>query len=184
MRIMQEANKAAAKSNNSFESLNGNGASTSSSSSSASSAVTMRKQNSGIGGMQNFQSPYAQTDLYGNSENNNYVTQNDERQQQTQFLLAPINNQYFDQREKAVTEVEKTIGELGTLFTRLSTMIAAQGEMVERIDEDIESANDNANKAKTVLEGMLARVSSNTTMNLKIAGILALFMLFFIIFML
>jgi syntaxin 5 len=177
MRIMQEANKAAAKSNghNSFESLNGNG-------SKNNSIVALRKQKSG--GL-NFQSPYGQLpDLYGNNANSTHITQGEERQQQTQFLLAPINNQYFDQREKAVTEVEKTIGELGTLFTRLSTMISAQGEMVERIDEDIESANENANNAKKVLEDMLEKVSGNKMMYLKIAGILAIFFLLFIIFLL
>jgi syntaxin 5 len=68
--------------------------------------------------------------------------------QHQQLLLAPIaETQYYDQREKAVSEVEKTIGELGTLFKRLATMISEQQEMVERIDEDVENSISNADRA-------------------------------------
>ena len=42
-------------------------------------------------------------------------------------MFAPLaTNQYFESREVAVTEVEKTIGELGSLFKRLATMISEQ----------------------------------------------------------
>ena len=49
-------------------------------------------------------------------------------QQNQQLLFAPLaTNQYYESREVAVTEVEKTIGELGSLFKRLATMITEQG---------------------------------------------------------
>ena len=42
-------------------------------------------------------------------------------------MFAPLaTNQYYESREVAVTEVEKTIGELGSLFKRLATMISEQ----------------------------------------------------------
>ena len=48
-------------------------------------------------------------------------------QQNQQLLFAPLaTNQYYESREVAVTEVEKTIGELGSLFKRLATMISEQ----------------------------------------------------------
>lgn len=107
-----------------------------------------------------------------------------EAQQQQQLLLDPIaETQYFDAREKAVTEVERTIGELGTLFKRLSTMIAEQQELVERVDEDIESATSNANRAKDALMKAYEKVSSNKGMYLKISAIVVLFILFFTLFL-
>jgi hypothetical protein len=44
---------------------------------------------------------------------------------------------YIWQRAEAVTEVEKTIVELGSLFTRLTTMISEQQELVERVDQGL-----------------------------------------------
>lgn len=42
-------------------------------------------------------------------------------------MFAPLaTNQYYENREVAVTEVEKTIGELGSLFKRLATMLSEQ----------------------------------------------------------
>lgn len=127
-------------------------------------------------------SPY----FYENNNNNNFATpQAFENEQQQQLLLAPIaENQYYDAREKSVTEVEKTIGELGQLFKRLATMISEQQELVERIDEDIESATNNADKAHNLLLKTYEKVSSNRGLYMKIFGILALFVLFFVLFLL
>lgn len=106
------------------------------------------------------------------------------QQQQQQLLLDPIaETQYYDAREKSVTEVEKTIGELGQLFKRLSTMIAEQQELVERVDEDIETATSNANKAHDFLMKTYEKVSSNRGMYMKISAILALFLLVFVLFL-
>lgn len=102
-----------------------------------------------------------------------------------QLLLDPVaENQYFDAREKAVTEVEQTIGELGQLFKRLAGMISEQAELVERIDEDIEAATYNADQAQTMLLRTYESVSNNRGMYTKIAFIIALFLLGFILFLL
>mmetsp|Transcript_5291 Transcript_5291/g.5435 ORF Transcript_5291/g.5435 Transcript_5291/m.5435 type:complete len:342 (+) Transcript_5291:187-1212(+) len=102
-----------------------------------------------------------------------------------QLLLAPpATQQYFEQREQAVTDIEKTIGELGTLFKRLATMITEQQELVERIDEDVESAISNADKAHTALLKTYEKVSSNKGLYMKLSAIIALFLIFFVLFML
>eukprot|EP00596_Hydrurales_sp_CCMP1899_P004278 CAMPEP_0119035092 /NCGR_PEP_ID=MMETSP1177-20130426/2058_1 /TAXON_ID=2985 /ORGANISM="Ochromonas sp, Strain CCMP1899" /LENGTH=237 /DNA_ID=CAMNT_0006992993 /DNA_START=426 /DNA_END=1135 /DNA_ORIENTATION=+ len=101
-------------------------------------------------------------------ESNNYM------QQSQQFLLAPpAASQYYESREIAVTEVEKTIGELGNLFKRLSTMISEQQEMVERIDDDVEQAVSHADRAHTLLLKTYEKVSSNKALYTKIFAILA-----------
>lgn len=105
-------------------------------------------------------------------------------QQQQQLLLAPpASVQYYESREQAVTEVEKTIGELGTLFKRLATMIAEQQELVERIDEDVEEAVHNSEKAHTLLLKAYENASSNKALYTKLGAILAVFGIFFVIFL-
>lgn len=106
------------------------------------------------------------------------------QQQQQQLLLAPpASMQYYESREVAVNEVEKTIGELGTLFKRLGAMLAEQQELVERIDEDVESAVSSADKAHAALLKSYESVSSNRALYTKIISILVLFIIFFVIFL-
>ena len=102
--------------------------------------------------------------------------------QEQQMLLAPPA-QYFEARERAVGEVESTIAELGTLFKRLTTMIQEQGELVERIDEDIENAVTTVDSASDVLQKAYDAASSNTSLYTKLGAILVFFMLFFTIFL-
>lgn len=103
---------------------------------------------------------------------------------QQQLLVAPpATQQYYEAREQAVTEVERTIAELGTLFKRLAGMIAEQQELVERVDEDVESAVANADRAHTVLLKMYDSASSNRAMYTKLSAILAIFILIFVLFL-
>jgi syntaxin 5 len=102
-----------------------------------------------------------------------------------QLLVAPpsVETQYYDSRERAVTEVEKTIVELGTIFQRLSTMISEQQQLVERIDEDVENAVSNTNSARDYMLDMYKSVSSNRGMYMKLSGILVIFIIFFTLFL-
>ena len=133
-------------------------------------------------------SRYNATPHYSNNNssnnNNNSFDNRDVELQEQQLLLDPIaESKYFDARERAVTEVERTIGELGNLFNRLATMISEQQELVERVDEDIETATTNANKAQDILMKAYEKVSSNTAMYMKIFAILGIFVLFFVLFL-
>jgi syntaxin 5 len=109
----------------------------------------------------------------------------DQQQQQQQLLLAPpATQQYYESRERAVGEVESTIGELGQLFKRLATMIQEQQEMVERIDDDVESARGNADAAHSLLLKTYESVSSNRGLYTKILAIVGLFGIMFTLFLL
>lgn len=147
-------------------------------SSTASNALTKRHAKKAL------PSPYANNDDI--SSNHRYTGNHmeDNQQEQQQLLLEPIgNSQYYEAREQAVTEVEKTIGELGTLFKRLATMISEQQELVERIDEDVENAMENTENAKNTLLKVYENVSSNRGMYMKLGAIFAAFILFFVLFM-
>jgi syntaxin 5 len=145
-------------------------------------------------------SPYAKLNfdnasangIYGNSNSssssssisNNSSSAVTNYQQQQLLFVPQANEQYLESRHEAATEVEKTIGELGTLFKRLATMIADQQTLVERIDEDVETAVSNSEQAHNMLQQAYAKASSNWGLFLKLAGLFGVFALFFIIFLL
>lgn len=132
-----------------------------------------------------FQSPYAEYDFQYSQDNKYAQPDGMQQQQQQELLLAPVvETQYYDAREKAVGEVEKTIGELGQLFKRLATMISEQEELVERIDDDIEAATANAENARNSLMKTYEKVSSNRGLFMKLFAILGVFAVFFILFLL
>jgi syntaxin 5 len=63
-------------------------------------------------------------------------------------------------------------------------MIQAQQELVERIDDDVETAVSNTDNAKNALMKAYESVSSNRGLYMKIGGILVVFILVFILFLL
>ena len=126
---------------------------------------------------------------YNQNFDNSYTISNEDSgapllgRQQDLLLAPPQASQYYEAREEAVTEVEKTINELGTLFKRLATMISEQQELVERIDDDIESSVNNAERAKSILMKAYDQAVSNRGLTTKLAAILGGFILFFILFL-
>ena len=81
-------------------------------------------------------------------------------QQQGQMLLAN-QDQYLSARSEALQNVERTITELGGIFQQLATMVAEQGEMAVRIDENVERSVANVDSAQTQLLKYLNSISSN-----------------------
>lgn len=120
---------------------------------------------------------------YDNNSSSDSSAQNQQHQTQTMLLAPPSEVQYYDQRQQAVTEVEKTIAELGTLFKRLSSMISEQAELVERIDDDIENAIEQSELAEGALLKTYEQVSSNRGMYTKLATIGVVSGLFFVLFL-
>jgi syntaxin 5 len=82
-------------------------------------------------------------------------------------------------RANALGAIEATINELGTIYSQLAHMVAQQGDLVQRIDMNIEDMGLNVQMGQTQLTRYLRRVSSNRWL---IAKIFASFILFIIIF--
>lgn len=55
----------------------------------------------------------------------------------------------MSQRSSAIETIESTVAELGQIFSQLATMVATQGEMVTRIDNDTEEIATNVQGAQT-----------------------------------
>ncbi|KAK7432854.1 Integral membrane protein SED5 [Neonectria magnoliae] len=86
-------------------------------------------------------------------------------------------NTYIQQRGEAIEAIEKTIGELGSIFGQLATMVSEQSEMIQRIDANTEDVVDNVEGAQRELLKYWSRVSSNRWLIAKMFGVLMIFFL-------
>jgi syntaxin 5 len=90
---------------------------------------------------------------------------------------AQPQNTYIQQRGEAIEAIEKTIGELGSIFGQLATMVSEQSEMIQRIDANTEDVVDNVEGAQRELLKYWSRVSSNRWLIAKMFGVLMIFFL-------
>jgi len=90
---------------------------------------------------------------------------------------APPQNTYIQQRGEAIEAIEKTIGELGSIFSQLATMVSEQTEMIERIDANTEDVVDNVTGAQRELLKYWGRVSGNRWLIAKMFGVLMIYFL-------
>ncbi|KAJ6808957.1 syntaxin-32-like [Iris pallida] len=98
--------------------------------------------------------------------------------------VVPHQETYTQSRAAALQNVESTISELGGIFTQLATMVAQQGELAIRIDDNMDETLVNVDSARSALLKHLSRISSNRWLLIKIFAILILFLLVFIFFVL
>lgn len=96
---------------------------------------------------------------------------------QTQ-ALGPIQD-----RSEIVRGIESTIVELQGIFQQLASLVAEQGEMIERIDSNVEESVTNIDTAQNELLRYLRSVGSNRGLVLKLFGVLVVFIIVFILLM-
>ncbi|KAF4342546.1 syntaxin 5 [Fusarium beomiforme] len=94
---------------------------------------------------------------------------------------AQPSNTYIQQRGEAIEAIEKTIGELGSIFGQLATMVSEQSEMIQRIDANTEDVVDNVEGAQRELLKYWNRVSSNRMLIAKMFGTLMIFFLIWVL---
>jgi syntaxin 5 len=93
-----------------------------------------------------------------------------------------MTQMYNNSRAEAVMSVQKTIGELATMFQKMAVMVTAQEEMIQRIDHDIDDTQENMNNAQESLLKYFHHISSNRSLIIKVFLILIFFVIFFVIF--
>ena len=97
-------------------------------------------------------------------------------------LAAPAQDAFLASRAEALAQVERTIAELGGIFSQLSAMVAEQGELAVRIDEHMDETVSNVESAQAHLLQYLSRITGNRWLAMKVFGLLLLFMVFFVVF--
>ncbi|PON69042.1 t-SNARE [Parasponia andersonii] len=96
--------------------------------------------------------------------------------------VVPRQENYAQSRTVALQNVESTISELSGIFTHLATMVAQQGELAIRIDDNMEESLVNVEGARSALVRHLNQISSNRWLLIKIFAILIFFLFVFIVF--
>ncbi|KAK6227846.1 hypothetical protein SCA6_000186 [Theobroma cacao] len=96
--------------------------------------------------------------------------------------VVPRQEHYSQSRAVALQNVESTISELSGIFTHLATMVAQQGELAIRIDEDMDQSLANVEGAHNALLRHLNQISSNRWLLIKIFIAIVFFLVVFIIF--
>ncbi|KAH3668878.1 hypothetical protein OGAPHI_002633 [Ogataea philodendri] len=91
--------------------------------------------------------------------NQDYLSIPDQSQQL--MLLEEQSNQYLQERNRAVEAIESTINEVGGLFQQLATMVQEQGEVIQRIDNNVEDISLNISGAQRELLKYYNTVTSN-----------------------
>lgn len=81
--------------------------------------------------------------------------------EQEPLLAAGYDAKTLRSRNTALVAIESTINELGTIYQQLAHMIVEQGEVVQRIDMNIEDMSLNVQRGQDQLARYLRRVSSN-----------------------
>ena len=71
-------------------------------------------------------------------------------------------------RAEGVEQMESTIAELGQMYTRLAHMVGSQGDMVIRIDSNLDDTLVHAESGHNYLVQMYDRVSGNQGLIIKI----------------
>lgn len=103
--------------------------------------------------------------------------------QQELLLSQPVNmtDSFLRSRADAVQRIESTMHQLGDLFRQIAPMIAAQGELVQRIDQDTELALHNVQGGESHLMKVWHRTSANRGLILKIFGVIVVFIVLFVL---
>merc|ERR1711977_151764 len=99
-----------------------------------------------------------------------------------QQLLGPMEDTYMNSRADALRNVESTIVELGGIFEQLAHMVAEQGEMAVRIDENVDETVTNVESAQAQLMKYFKTISSNRWLAMKVFSVLLMFAVLFIVF--
>ena len=106
-------------------------------------------------------------------------------------------DQYLQDRSKAMEQVESTIVELGDMFVQLAGMVKgnsnfnqitasslflAQEETIMRIDSNVEESEMNIESAHTELLKYFRSVTSNRWLMVKVFATMIIFFIVFVVF--
>eukprot|EP00579_Thalassiosira_antarctica_P001153 CAMPEP_0201868614 /NCGR_PEP_ID=MMETSP0902-20130614/2419_1 /ASSEMBLY_ACC=CAM_ASM_000551 /TAXON_ID=420261 /ORGANISM="Thalassiosira antarctica, Strain CCMP982" /LENGTH=460 /DNA_ID=CAMNT_0048393973 /DNA_START=21 /DNA_END=1403 /DNA_ORIENTATION=- len=130
------------------------------------------------------QQPKSHMQIDSGNEDNDYKDKYNKSQDDT---TTSVQQQISIRREKRATQsrthqarlAEKSIAELGVMFTKMSSLVSQQGEILERIEDDVEAAGGDIDAGHDELVKVYGMTKGNRGLILKVFGIL----IFLIIFM-
>jgi hypothetical protein len=81
-------------------------------------------------------------------------------------------------RLESARQAEKSLAELSTLFGKMSTLIVQQGEVLEKVEDDVEAALGDVTAGEQEVQTLYKIKKGNRALILKVFGILIFFILF------
>ena len=118
----------------------------------------------------------------GNDDSDDKYTKNGNNNESTtiqQQIQLRRENRATKNRAAQARLAERSIAELGVMFTKMSSLISQQGEILERIEDDVEAAGLDIDAGHDELVKVYGMTKGNRGLILKVFGIL----IFLIIFM-
>eukprot|EP01113_Clastostelium_recurvatum_P021693 TRINITY_DN2573_c0_g1_i2.p1 TRINITY_DN2573_c0_g1~~TRINITY_DN2573_c0_g1_i2.p1 ORF type:complete len:304 (-),score=59.23 TRINITY_DN2573_c0_g1_i2:19-930(-) len=97
-------------------------------------------------------------------------------------MMMVQKNDYVSSRVNAVESIEKTIGELQGIFSQLANLVVEQGEMIERIDSNVDMSLQHVEGGHRALWTHLESVMSNRSLIIKLFLVLIVFIVLFVVF--
>ena len=110
------------------------------------------------------------------------IQQMEENSGQSQMMQLIPDQNYLRERADAMTQVETNIVELGTIFNKLAVMVNEHQELVERVEDNVDDANENITLSMATLTDTLTNLRTNKALFLKIFSVLVVFIILFITF--
>uniref|UniRef100_S4RVV5 t-SNARE coiled-coil homology domain-containing protein n=1 Tax=Petromyzon marinus TaxID=7757 RepID=S4RVV5_PETMA len=95
-------------------------------------------------------------------------------QRSPQAQLLAKQESYLQERTDAMSAIQSTIVELGSIFQQLAHMVTEQEETIQRIDSSIEDTQLNVEGAHTEILKYFRSVSSNRWLMIKLFAVLIL----------
>uniref|UniRef100_A0A0N4ZT94 RING-type E3 ubiquitin transferase n=1 Tax=Parastrongyloides trichosuri TaxID=131310 RepID=A0A0N4ZT94_PARTI len=97
---------------------------------------------------------------------------------QDQMTLLDETGNYLQARNNAMETIESNISELGQIFRQLASLVAEQGEMITRIDSNVEHTSLNIDSAHHELVKYFNNIAKNRWLIIKVFGTLMAFFIF------
>ena len=89
----------------------------------------------------------------------------------------PINRNIIRSRTDDILDIEQDIEKLSGMFHHLAVMIKQQGELTQRIDQNLNMASEDLDGGQRELRKLWENTKGNTGLILKIFGVLAIFII-------
>ena len=126
----------------------------------------------GGGGFQDqYYGGYGDGGKYGNSHGNN-----DDGYQNPKMAQQKRDKS----RLKGAEQVEAAIAQMGSLFSQVATMVLEQGEVLTRIEDDVENGLEEVKQGHVQMERFYELSKQGRGTILMLTGVMALFIVFFL----
>jgi syntaxin 5 len=104
----------------------------------------------------------------------------EEQSGQSQMMQLIPDQNYLRERADAMSAVETNIVEMGTIFNKLAVMVNEHSEMVQRIEDNVDDANDNILLSLNTLTDTFENLRSNRQLFFRLMAVIVIFAIVFI----